>query len=555
VVVGKDVSLISRPYFTMNGLMQPIRHLGWQIARVATRLWRLLVFAFYLLLWSKVFKGHRFMAPLEAALLGTKSIQYLPPELDVAGGGGRLDSWPRGFAAVNAALFLNLRNPDLLSTTRYARPAPSFRAIYLWDSAFIAQIWKLWDPEVAWDILRSVVEVRKDDRLQHYVSDLAGSKFTQPPLLAWSFEELGRVVDDACFKSWANILYEPLRAYHYWLYAHRQLPNGLFAWAHPYESGVENAPRFASRDERRLHDTRNLAAPDFCSYMVLKCEALAHIAHRLGRAEEEKAHLDERDVLKAAVNEYLWDETEGLYFDRDIRNGEFVRSRIIASLLPLWAGIPDQRQAKRLCEHILDPAAFNTIIPLPSVALNDAAFEKDMWRGPVWLNVAFAVIAGLQRYGFHEEAADFAFRLCYGVYRTFEYTGRFHEFYDPQRYDVEQLHRKRGNIWKRLTLGPRPVSDFVGWSGLVNTLVIETLFGIRRTQLGPAMRPRFPQQAEGLHFSLSLPRDALLIELEVLAKGAVAGFSRSPKGYIRFEAAFGETIDLGSISAQPDDSA
>lgn len=397
---------------------------------------------------------------------------------------------------------------------------------------------------MAWDVLRSVIEVRQGDRLQHYASDLAGSRFTQPPLLAWSFVQLEHVVQRERFLHWAEFIYEPLRAYHQWLYAHRQLPNGLFAWAHPYESGVENAPRFGSRDERRLIDTRSLGALDFCAYVVLQCEALVTIARLLGRAGDAATHQHQANVLRAAVNKHLWDEAEGLYFDRDVNTGEFVRSRTIASLLPLWAGIPDWRQAARLRDHIVDPEAFNTVIPLPSVALNDAAFERDMWRGPVWLNVAFAVVAGLKRYGFHPDAADFAFRLCDGVYRTFESTGRFHEFYDPERHDVEQLHRKRGNLWKRVTLGAQPVTEFVGWSGLVNTLVVETLFGLQRTPHGVTIRPCFPPRTEGLRFSLNLPSDGLLIEVEVLAGGAVSGQCRAGKRCIAIEAEFDEPVEL-----------
>jgi hypothetical protein len=513
---------------------------------IAMRFIRLLAYGFELVLLSKLFAGRSFRGPVDvtSALLKTKSVQHLPPGLTVSGPAGPIGRWSEGFAAVNAALFLNLRNPDALSASRYAHPAPSFRAIYLWDSAFIAQIWKWWDPEVAWDVLCSVVELRDGDRLQHFVAEITSSKLTQPPLLAWSLVQLGHVAEAERFQVWVEALYDPLRAYHYWLFAHRQLPNGLFAWAHPYESGVDNAPRFSSRDERRLDDTRWLAAPDFCAYMVLKCEALAAMARRLGREDEAAAHEDEAAALRAAVNLHLWDDAEGLYFDRDLRSGVFVRSRTIASLLPLWGGIPDLQRAHRLRAHILEPTAFNTVIRLPSVALSDKAFGRDMWRGPVWLNTAFAVIAGLRRYGFHDAAADLAFRLCDGVYRTFEHTGRLHEFYDPERHDIEQLHRKRGNRWKRLTLGPRPVSDFVGWSGLVNTLVIEVLFGLRHTARGLIMQPRLPPQAEGLSFTLSLPRDGLSIELEVLANGAVCGHSAGRDSGSRFEAAFGDTVIL-----------
>jgi hypothetical protein len=513
---------------------------------MAGRLHRLLSLAAYLTIQSKLSKAPRIGSTVERTLLATKSVSCLPPQLVVHDRNAALESWSRGFGAANAALFANLCNPDALSTVRYARPAPSFRAIYLWDSAFIAQIWKQWDPAVARDILNSVVDGRRGDRLQHFVSDLASSRFTQPPLIAWSFGQLESVVTGERFLSWTKFIYEPLRAYHRWLYANRRLPNGLFAWAHPYESGVENAPRFGSRDERRMIDTQRIGAPDFCAYMVLQCEALAALACNLRRADEAGEHQQQASALRSAVNAQLWDETEGLYFDRDSESGEFIRSRTIASLLPLWAGIPDVSRAERLRGHIMDREAFNTPIPLPSVARNDPSFEKDMWRGPVWVNVAFAVIAGLMRYGYHEDAADLTFRLCDGVYRTFHATGRFYEFYDPEGHGIEQLHRKRGNLWKRLTLGPRPVSEFVGWSGLVNTLVVETLFGFRRVPGGVIIQPRFPSHAEGLNFHLSLPGDKLEIVLDVRARGEVAGQCQTGGRCISFEAIFGEAVELPS---------
>ncbi len=534
----------------LAGLSRQARR-GWRAFVAAlVRFWRLLGFGLYVLFWSKILGGRRGASRLNLGLLASKSVQYLPPQLEVCRADASVEAWSHGFAAVNAVLLLNLQKPDVLSPSRYARPAPAFRAIYLWDSAFIAQIWKLWDPQVAFEVLRSVVALRQGARLQHYVSDLGGSKFTQPPLVAWSLVGLKPHVADEVFRRWGHILYEPLRDYHRWLYEHRRLPNGLFAWAHPYESGVENAPRFGSRDERRLIDTTQLAAPDFCAYMVLSGEALSVLAQCVGKEEEAAAHEREAQILRELTNRYMWEETAGLYFDRDAYSGDFVKSRTIASLLPLWAGIPDARQAERLCGHILDPAAFNTVLPLPSVALNDEAFEKDMWRGPVWLNVAFGVICGLQRYGFYPEAADLAFRLCDGVYRTFWQTGRIYEFYDPQQPGVEKLHRKRGNLWKRLTLGAKPVADFVGWSGLVNTLLIENMLGLRDGSRGVEITPRFPPQAEGLKFSLNLPRYELLIELNILHEGAVAGSSRAPKGTVSFEAKFGVTVFLAPKSVR-----
>lgn len=518
----------------------------------ARRVGRLVVFGFELIVLSRLFERHRrFATTITAALLKTKAIDGPSPELSVSKGGQDEKAWSRGFTSVYASLFLNLRNPGEFFPSRHAQPAPPFRAVYLWDSAFIAQVWKWWDPAVAWDVLNAVLRLRDGDRLQHFASEFSRSKLTQPPLLAWSLERLSRLVDPEIGRAWLAEAYPALRAFHAWIYANRALPNGLLAWAHPYESGVENAPRFASRDERRLDDTRMLASPDLCAYVVLQCEALAAIARALGKNDHATDYDRQAQDLRTAVNGFLWDDRLGLYFDRDTATRRFVRTRTIASLLPLWAGIPERSQARRLLDHILNPEEFNTLIPLPSVALGDPQFERDMWRGPVWINTAYCVIEGLRRYGFDAAASNLAYRLCDGVYRTFDRTGHFYEFYDPTAIGIEHLHRKRGNRWKRVSLGAGPVPDFVGWTGLANTLVIEILFGLQRAANGVSFQPRFPALAEGLDFCLALPLEACRIDLTVLGDGAAHGQIHGPAGARAFKAAFGETISLDAAARGP----
>lgn len=516
----------------------------------ARRFGRLIVFGFELLILSRLFERHRAIATtITSALLKTKSIELASPELTVTRGGQDEKIWSHGFTSIYAALFLNLRTPNEFSPLRHAQPAPPFRGIYLWDSAYIAEVWRWWDPAVAWDTLNAVLRLRDGDRLQHYASEFSKSPFTQPPLLAWSIERLSRSVDAGTSRAVLEEAYAPLRAYHHWLHLNRALPNGLFAWAHPYESGVENAPRFSSRDERRLDNTRSVAAPDFCAQVVLQCEALAAMARALGHDDHAADYDAQAEILREKVNAFLWDDRRGLYFDRDVDSGRFIRTRTIASLLPLWAGIPSQVQAERMLAYVLDPEQFNTLIPLPSVALSDPQFERDMWRGPVWINTAYSVIEGLKRYGFHAAASNLAYRLCDGVYRTFDQAGHFYEFYDPTAIGIDHLARKRGNRWKRVSLGGKPVADFVGWTGLVNTLVIETLFGVQRLPGGIALCPRFPALAEGLDFSLTLPLDGCRIALTVMGKGAVHGEIATASGNRAFKAAFGELIPVKTASS------
>jgi hypothetical protein len=167
----------------------------------------------------------------------------------------------------------------------------------------------------------------------------------------------------------------------------------------------------------------------------------------------------------------------------------------------------------------------------------------------VWINTAFAVVEGMRRYGFHEQAADFAYRLCDGVYRTYGRTGRFYEFYDPTAYGIRDLYRKRGNRWKAMTLGRKPVIDFVGWTGLVNTMAIEALFGVRQDNGQRIMQPRFPKRAVGRTFTLCLHAWETTIRLEVLEGGAVQGRVSTDAGMRRVQAKFGEVVLLDTAQA------
>ena len=105
----------------------------------------------------------------------------------------------------------------------------------------------------------------------------------------------------------------------------------------------------------------------------------------------------------------------------------------VNGLYPLWAGIPDQRQAGRLVyEHIMNPKEFWSAHPLPSYALNELNYTQHHvpcplidiyyalpeghcnWRGGLWPHGNYMLVHGLQRYGFMEEALNLA-RKSYEV--------------------------------------------------------------------------------------------------------------------------------------------
>lgn len=409
--------------------------------------------------------------------------------------------WVEGYQAINLELDRNLQSPNHHYPFYHVHPAPKYPGVYLWDSSFISLIWEHRDPRVAKDIIQSViVNQQSDGRIPHVVSLLGASKWTQPPVLSYAAAHIAESTHDAEF---ALKVYEPLKRYQNWLWQARRLPNGLFFWQHPYESGLDNSPRFGRRDESWFRDTTSLAAIDLCSYIVLDAHSLKKLAQLIltrtapgsVRARElasDIALFDKRANEEThLIQTKLWDASTGYFYDLDVSTGHLQKIPTMASFFPLIAGAATPAQFAAMEKHLRNPAEFNTPIPVPTVARNSKFFEKDCWRGPVWVNTAYLVIKGLDTYGDHALAQDFSRRLINGVFLTWKRTGKFVEYYDPERLDFTQLTRKKGLGWlglsashdpaeiishligKQLILGSKPVDHFVGWTGLVNVLAVE----------------------------------------------------------------------------------
>ncbi|HUY00786.1 MAG TPA: trehalase family glycosidase [Candidatus Deferrimicrobium sp.] len=418
-----------------------------------------------------------------------------------------------GYRKIFQVLEINLNAPLGKLRHRWTMPAGKYIACYLWDSAFISQIWKYWDQNVAAEILLSILENQAEDgQIAHFISFISKSNKTQPPLLAWAIANLETNTQ------YLKTAYFKLKKYNQWLYQNRRLENGLFFWMHSYESGIDNSPRFTDRSEKQQFDLTNRAAIDLNTFMVLQNQSLIKIAKKLKIKENDedfdkdiKEFKGKNQVLIELIQQFLWDRDAGLYFDYDCSKKEQIRINTIVSFFPLIAGIPTQYQAEHLIEHLKNPEEYNTLIPLPTVALNDETFEKDTWRGPMWVNTAYLIIKGLERYGQFQLSSEFAFRIIRAVFKTWENEGSFYEFYDPERFDLVELTRKKGNLWKQITLGGKPVKNFIGWTGLVNSLFIESVIGF--DQIEKTIQPRLPPELKGKSITLGFPK--LSFEMEI----------------------------------------
>ena len=351
----------------------------------------------------------------------------------------------------------NTLSPEGAFPCRWTTPdRVPHRDAWLWDSAFHAMAMSGSDPALARDALRAVLlRQREDGFIPHQMrADGWTSSITQPQVLAWAALYLHERAPDPGFLAWAA---PRLRAFLLWTVRNRDRNgNGLLEWhtgSDPHcrcdESGLDNSPRFDFDDPA-------IDAIDFSCYLAHDAGCLSRIWRILergspdGRTEFGQCqcgqYAAEADALRertaAQINAFLWDEADGLYYDR-LSDGRLSRVASVASFLPLWAGICPPDRAARLVRALTDPTRFWTAFPVPSIAKDSPCYDTDMWRGCSWLNIDYFLWIGLHRYGYAAKAEELRRRVLDGVRRWYERHGTVFEFYDADdRLSPFELKRK-----------------------------------------------------------------------------------------------------------------
>ena len=253
---------------------------------------------------------------------------------------------------------------------------------------------------------------------------------TQPPVIAWGVWDLYAYTKDLSLLEEA---FTPLENYLAWDMEHRDLNgNGLYEWLLRHypstcicaESGMDNSPRF---DEIREKDD-----VDFSCFMANEFRTMAKIASALGKEDRAAYWQACYERTRDGINELLWDEEDGMYYDRHLDDGTLKKVKAISCFLPLLAGVATGERARRLAHHLQDPASFGTAFPAPSISLDDPTFGTDCWRGPVWINYSYMTSRGLRESGFAEEADEFERRTLSAMAFWYRQEGTLYEFYDAE---------------------------------------------------------------------------------------------------------------------------
>jgi len=314
------------------------------------------------------------------------------------------------------------------------------RHMWLWDSVFHSLAMNLVDPAAAWSFLAAVLDRQRADGMVPHMMPAHEpcSAITQPPLLAWGVWENYQRTGDRDALRWAL---PRLEAYLDWNLEHRDRNgNGLLEWhvqgdprCRSGESGMDNSPRF-DRGEA-------LDAVDFSSFQAQDMECVAAIAAVLGAAATAARWRQRAEASRRRLFGTLW--RDGFYYDCDLE-GRPTGVKAVSGFLPLLLpGVPADHVAA-LVRQLDNPATFAAPFPVPSVSLDDPAFSTDMWRGPTWANLNYAVILGLRRQGQRTVADRLAALTLEHVARHFEASGVLFEFFDARDEVPPQACARKG---------------------------------------------------------------------------------------------------------------
>jgi alpha,alpha-trehalase len=186
------------------------------------------------------------------------------------------------------------------------------------------------------------------------------------------------------------------------------------------ESGFDTSFRFGP-----FSGSTDQFAPVCLNSLLFKYEKdMAHFAGLLGRTLEAKSWERRALARRDAIDRYLWDADQGLYLDYDFTTGERSSYHFIATFYPLWAGVASPRQAAAVHEHL---ALFERLGGL-ATSDNASGVQWDLpfgWAPTNWLSVS-----GLDRYGYHEDAARIARDFSKSILDNFLHDGTIREKYN-----------------------------------------------------------------------------------------------------------------------------
>ena len=337
------------------------------------------------------------------------------------------------------------------------------RNMWLWDSVFHAVGHRHLNVNVAQELILALFDVQRDDGFIPHMARPDGiSDITQPPVIGWG---TWLVYKKSGNKEFLKTVLENNKKFLLWCQNNRRkTEKELYSWhTNPElnnrcdESGMDNSPRFDTQSD--------LYAIDLSCYMANEARFMKRIADELGDKENSDFFGSWYNNIKADIEATLWCEEDGFYYDFDITDNCYSKVKSVASFLPVFSGVCDEKRCRKLVSHLENPDEFGTEFPIPSISGTDKTFGSDMWRGPVWINYNYMIMAGLADYGYCDLSRKIKDKTLNVINEWYNRTGTVYEFYDSENKIPPFCFNRKGEIYEPYDFRVKyqAIRDY-GWS-------------------------------------------------------------------------------------------
>ena len=151
-------------------------------------------------------------------------------------------------------------------------------------------------------------------------------------------------------------------------------------------------------------------AIDYNCYLYALRNVMIEAAKELNLRFDGEKMRRKNEKLKSAIQQYLWNEHDGWFYDADPRNMKLSNVRMLSACSAMYAGVATKEQADRMVTHLSNKKEFATPWPCPSVSMDTPEVDPSIitYGGDIEITsgVWFAV-EGLMRYGYKKLAADY----------------------------------------------------------------------------------------------------------------------------------------------------
>jgi alpha,alpha-trehalase len=175
------------------------------------------------------------------------------------------------------------------------------------------------------------------------------------------------------------------------------------------ESGFDTSFRFGP-----FSGSTGDYAPICLNSLLYKYERdMAHFATLLGRPTEATEWNRRAAARKAAINKYLWNSTQGMFYDYDFATQKQSTYSYLTAFYPLWAGLATKQQAAALRNHL------SLFEHDGGLAMSDTN-SGTQWDLPFgWAPTNWLAIKGLAQYGFRQDAFRIARKFSQTIQQNF----------------------------------------------------------------------------------------------------------------------------------------